>query len=128
VTAPTDVQVTASAGAFSATNTVSLIPLLIGPAFPLNPIQNGVASEVKGGTTVAALMTLNASAPLGGITVQISSDQPDLAAVPNSITVPAGLSKVAFAIPTTAVPANSPVTLTSSYGGKTNKISLILTP
>jgi uncharacterized protein (TIGR03790 family) len=128
VTAPTDVQVTASAGPFSATNTVSLIPLLIGPAFPLNPLQNGVASEAKGGTTVAALMTLNASAPLGGIAVEISSDQPDIAAVPNSITVPAGLSQVAFMIPTTAVTANSPVTFTSSYGGKTNKISLILTP
>jgi hypothetical protein len=73
-------------------------------------------------------MTLNASAPLGGITIQISSDQPDIAAVPNSITVPAGLSQVAFMIPTTAVTAISPVTFTSTYAGKTNKISLILTP
>ena len=128
VTAQTDVQVTASAGAFSAVNTVSLYPLLIGPAFPSNPLQNSVASEAKSGTTVPALMTLNASAPLGGAAVQISSDQPAIASVPSSITVPAGLSQVAFSIPTMAVPATTQVTFTSSYAGKTNKISLILTP
>jgi uncharacterized protein (TIGR03790 family) len=128
VTAATDVQVTASSGSFSVSNTVTVNSLLKGLFFPLNPVVGGVAPVAQSGTAVKAAMILNGAAPMGGVTVSLSSDQTNLAVVPNTIVIPAGQSEAVFNITTSAVTAGSPVTFTSSLLGVTHKVSLILTP
>ena len=120
VTAETDVQLTATSGAITATNTFSIYPLLSGVTFANNP--------ATGGGTLQAVLNLNGSAPLEGATVQLSSDTPGIAAVPASITVPAGLAQVAFSLATTAVSANTTVNITSSYAGASNTAALTITP
>lgn len=120
VTAATDVQLTATAGAITATNTISVYPLLSGAGFSSNP--------AKGGGTLQAAANLNSNAPLGGATIQLSSDTPGIAAVPASVTVSAGLTQVPFNITTTAVGANTTVNITSSYAGASNTVVLTITP
>ncbi len=58
VTAESDVELTATAGSISATNTLSVYPLLAGASFASNP--------ATGGGTLQALLQLNGNAPIGG--------------------------------------------------------------
>jgi len=122
VTSSTSVQVTTSATtpSFSAKNTIVVDPLLGGVGFAQN--------SVKGGGSLLAGVFLNASAPLNGITVQLSSDHPSVASVPASVVVPQGLSQVLFQIQTFAVAANTNVQITSSYAGAVQTATLTVTP
>lgn len=120
VTAESDVQLTATAGAVSATNTISVYPLLSGAGFASNP--------AKSGGVLQAALVLNGNAPIGGAVVQLSSDTPGVVSVPASVSIPAGLAQVGFTISTTAVSANTTVNITSTYAGATNTAALTLTP
>lgn len=120
VTAESDVQLSATAGSITATNTISIYPLLSGASF--------VSSSTQGGGSVSAALNLNGNAPLAGAVVQLSSDTPSVAAVPASVTVPAGLTQVAFNIATSAVTASTTVHITSSYAGASNTATLTITP
>jgi len=120
VPAAVDVQLTATAGSISSTNTISVYPLLAGAAFNSNP--------AKGGGTLNAALNLNGNAPLGGALIQLSSDTPGVAAVPASITIPQGLTQAAFNIATSAVAANTAVNITSTYAGASNTVTLTITP
>jgi len=120
VTAESDVQLTATAGSISATNTISVYPLLSGVGFANNP--------AVGGGTLQATIGLNSNAPLGGAVVQLSSNTPSVAAVPASVTVPAGLTQASFSITTSAVTANTMVNITSSYAGASNTAALTVEP
>ncbi len=101
-------------------NTIVVNPLLAGVGFAQNP--------VKGGGTLLAGVFLSASAPLDGITVQLSSDHPSVASVPASVVVPQGLSQVLFQIQTSTVAANTAVQITSSYAGAVQTATLTVTP
>ncbi len=116
----TDIVVTASTSSMSLGNAVTLYPLLDGVDFNQNPVQ--------GGQTVQALVLLNASAPMSGVTVQLSSDQPSVASVPPSVAVPAGLSQASFAVTLSTVSANTTVNITSTYAGAAPVTQLTVTP
>jgi len=122
VTSTSIVQVTASATAppFTTRNSITVYPLLSGLGFAQNPF--------KGGGSLLAGVFLNASAPLGGITVQLSSDQPGVASVPASIMVPQGLSQALFQVQTSTVGSNTTVNISSSYAGATQSATLTITP
>jgi len=120
VTAESDVQLTATRGAVSATNTISVYPLLSGVGFKSNP--------AIGGGTLPATVNLNSNAPLGGALVQLSSDTPGVAAVPASVSIGAGLTQVSFNITTSGVAANTTVNITSSYAGASNTVALTIEP
>jgi hypothetical protein len=119
VTTATSVQVIAS-GPVSVRNTITVYPLLSGLGFAQN--------SVKGGTLLTAAVFLNASAPLGGITVTLSSDQPGIASVPPSVVVPQGLSQALFQIQTSTVGTNTNVNISSSSAGATQSAPLTVTP
>jgi hypothetical protein len=120
VTAQSDVQLTATAGATTATNTVSVYPLLSGSSFASNP--------ARGGATLPAALNLNGNAPLSGAVIQLSSDTPGVASVPASVTVPPGLTQIAFNITTAAVAANTTIKITSNYAGASSTATLTITP
>lgn len=120
VAANVDAQITASFSNVTVTNTLSVYTLLAGLGFS--------QTQVKGGATVNAAVLLNASAPLAGATVQLSSDHPNVVAVPPSLTVAAGLSQASFTLTTAAVSANTTVKITASYGGATATSTLTVTP
>ena len=66
---------------------------------------------VTGGNPVTGTVTIAAVAPAGGTVVPLSSSHPQYAAVPPSVTVPAGAKTASFPITTSAVPFAFDVTL-----------------
>ncbi len=116
----TDAIVTATSSIVTVTNTMIVDPLLSGIEF--------AGTSVQGGQSVQATLYLNASAPLNGLTVQLSSDTTSVATVPASVTVPAGLSAVNFNVTTYPVSSSTNVTFTSTYGPSSPQVALTVTP
>jgi len=73
-------------------------------------------------------VSLDAGAPAGGVVVQLSSSNPNVANVPATATIPAGLVESTFNITTSQVAARTPATLGGSSGGVTRSVGLTVTP
>jgi acetyl esterase/lipase len=67
-----------------------------------------------GGQNATGTVLLNGPAPAGGASVALASNNA-AAAVPASVTVPAGASSATFTVTTQAVTADRPVTLTATF-------------
>lgn len=85
-------------------------------------------TSVVGGTTAQGRITLTSAAPSGGAVVTLSSANPSVVSVPASVTIAAGASSATFGINTSAVAANTNVTITATYGGVSRTTTLSLTP
>lgn len=72
-------------------------------------------STVTGGSNAEGWALLDSKAPTGGAQLTLSSDQA-FAQVPQTVTVPAGESRVSFSITTSAVTADSVANLTATDG------------
>jgi len=108
--------------------TTKTAPLAISPAVSLLSLSASPAS-VTGGTGATGTVTLSAAAPVGGVSVTLSSGTPAAASVPSSVTVAAGATTATFTASTSAVAANASVTLSASYGGVTRTAPLtVLAP
>ncbi|MGJ5817803.1 beta strand repeat-containing protein [Paludibaculum fermentans] len=85
------------------------------------------ATAVSGTLIKTSSVTLSGPAPTGGIVVALSSSDPAAAAVPASVTVPAGASTAAFNITTVAGVSSPGVTITASANGVSRTGTLQLT-
>ena len=85
-------------------------------------------STVNGGATARGTVSLDAGAPAGGVVVQLSSSNPNVANVPATATIPAGFVESTFNITTNQVAARTPATLSGSSGGATRSVGLTVTP
>ncbi|TFZ00687.1 hypothetical protein EZ313_19760 [Ramlibacter henchirensis] len=85
-------------------------------------------ASVVGPASSTGTASLTAPAPSGGVVVALASSNPAVAAVPASVTVPAGATSASFAVTTSAVAANTGVTLTGTYNGTSRTASLTVTP
>jgi hypothetical protein len=83
---------------------------------------------VSGGNAVTATVFLNASAPEGGVTVQLSSDTPEIAATPATVFIPAGLSQANFTITTAPVASSTNVNINVYLAGAQVKAVLTVMP
>jgi hypothetical protein len=81
----------------------------------LNSVTPSV-SGATGGNSIPATLFLTKNAPAGGATVTLSSSNPAAAQVPASVTIPAGQGFQGFTITTSPVTADTPVTITGTYG------------
>ena len=92
-------------------------------AATLTILPAGIASftvnrdRVIGGATVQGTVTLRNPAPEGGELVTLSSDQPVVAGVPASVTIPAGMRASTFPVGTLRTNRSTSVILSASYGG-----------
>jgi len=121
VTSPVDVRITASSPSSQVTNTASLYPLLGGIALTPNSLEAG--------GTVSCTVILNDAAPPGGVTVQLVSDNPEVAAVPSDVFIPGGRTKRTFSVATSAGSADPlTVNITASYAGAQVTAALVVTP
>ena len=80
-------------------------------------------ATVVGGGSVTGTITLSASAPAGGVQVQVSSNNP-IAQVPTFVTLSGGQSSATFTISTTAVTSSQSVTISASLAGVTKTANL----
>ena len=83
---------------------------------------------LKGGATSKGTVTLTATAPTGGIVVDLHSGNTSVAAVPKNVTVAAGQSTATFTVRTRAVTSNTSVTISARYNGVTKNATLTVTP
>lgn len=104
----------------SATFTVNPQPAATLSALSLNP------TTVRGGNSSLGTVTLTVPAPTGGLVVSLSSSNSAKAAVPATVTVPAGSTTATFNITTTSVSRKLVVTISATHGGITKSASLAI--
>jgi hypothetical protein len=73
-------------------------------------------------------VSLDAGAPAGGVVVQLSSSNPNVANVPATATIQAGLVESTFDITTSQVPSGTVATLLGASGGVTRSVVLTVSP
>jgi uncharacterized protein (TIGR03790 family) len=115
----TNIRVTASFNSTVLYNTLFLVPRLAGVG--VSP------SSVSGGNSVTGLVQLNERAPVGGLTVNLSSSSA-AAVVPSTVTIPAGAVTAFFQVTTTAVGTTQSVTITATGLGAQRTATLTLNP
>lgn len=85
------------------------------------------SGTIVGGNSVQGTVILATPSPAGGATVMLSSSDQGVAAVPGSVSVPAGAGSATFTVTTRAVGGTIPVTISGSLGGATRTASLNVT-
>jgi hypothetical protein len=98
----------------------------------LAPVLAGITLDpttVRGGqSSTANQVTLSGPAPAGGTLVTLSSNKPGVAAVPSSVTVPAGATSANFTVTTQTVTARTRANITANSGGVKESAALTVTP
>jgi hypothetical protein len=93
----------------------------------LNAVTPSV-SGATGGNSINATLFLTGNAPTGGAKVTLSSSNPAAAQVPASVTIPAAQGFQGFTITTSPVAADTPVTITGTYGVSQTATITVLAP
>jgi len=89
-------------------------------------LKLNVASAL-GGATATGSITLSVPAPVGGLTVALSTSDPTLVDLStSSLTVPAGSTKATFTIVPKPVDAAKTITINAAYNGVTKSTTLAL--
>jgi hypothetical protein len=117
---PQLVRITATAGGSIRTNTLIVWPYLAGVS--VNP------AKVGGGASVMATITLYQKAPPDGVTVALSSGNPELVTVPAQVRIPAGESSVSVRITTAATPVEKSSVITAANAGTNRTVTLTVVP
>ena len=113
----------ASDGTYS--SSVATVTITISPALALSSLSLSPISVVGGGTSQGTV-TLNASAPSGGVAVALS-DNSSAVGLPASVTVASGSSSATFTITTSTVTSSTAATISAAYGGVTKTAALTVT-
>jgi hypothetical protein len=122
VTVNTPVTVTASWNGGSVPSQVTLLPLQPPASLTLSPTSTvGTGGSSFGTVRVASAATFDQ-------TFQLTSSNPAIARVNNSMVVPAGVTAGGFNIFTSTVSVSTPVTITVSGGGGSQSAVLTVLP
>ena len=123
VTTPTIVTLSATLNGVTASNQFTLRPPTLNDEF----LQTTV--RATGGATMTGWVDLEGGGLAGssGFRVNLSTDSP-AAAVPASVTIPAGVHSTSFPIQTTAVTTTTVATITASANGVITSWKITLTP
>ena len=127
VTTDTTVHVTAGHDGGTAQGTLTLTAGVVATPPPSLASLTVGPTQVSAGQAAVGTVTLDAAAPAGGVTAQISSDNP-AASVPPSVTVPAGQASATFPIQTSAVTGLQTATITVTAGGLSRTATLAVAP
>jgi RHS repeat-associated protein len=114
VSSDTSATITATfRGSATTTLAMTAVPLAVS-TLTLNP-----TSAVGGRVNSTGTVTLTTNAGPGGAVVMLASSNTTVAAVPATITVPAGSAIASFTVTTLTVTGATPVTISAAYGGVT---------
>jgi hypothetical protein len=119
VTSPVTATVTATLGSTTVSQQVKLLPVL---SLALD------AATVSGGAMVNGSVTLGEPAATGTATITLSSSDVTAARVPALVTIAAGQSAGSFTVTTMQVATARTVTITATYLGVTQNVSLAVNP
>jgi hypothetical protein len=85
-------------------------------------------SKIRGGNSATGTVMLFGQAPEGGAAVTLSSNNPAVASVPASVTVPANAVSATFAVSTSAVSASKTAIISAAYAGVTLTYKITINP
>jgi len=85
-------------------------------------------NSVTGGNTSTGTVSVSSAAPSGGIQIALSSGNTAVAAVPATVTIPAGSTTAGFSVTTNTVSSNTNVTISAAYQGTTLTEQLAVQP
>ena len=144
-TVPT--SVTVASGSKTATFTVTAKGVATDTSVNINSVFNGQTksatltvqasllsslsvnpSTVRSLQTAVATITLDAPAPTGGIVVTLSSSNTSAAALPASVTVPAGAKTANATLSTSYVAAETHLNLTATLGVNSQSVAFTVQP
>ena len=114
VTSSTSALITATHGAASRSFSLAITPAATGPAASSVTLSQ---TTVVGGTPVTGTVRLTTSAPSGGSSVALSSDNPNAATVPSSVSVPGGQTTATFPVETKPTVNSQSATIIAEAGG-----------
>jgi hypothetical protein len=118
---PTPVDITATYGRVSITQTLTVTPTTLQQLY-LTP-----TTVIGGCGTSSGKVALNGAAPPGGAVVSLTNTNAK-AAVPVTVTVPAGVLSQSFTVPTSTVTSNQVGSVTATYGGVSQALKLTVRP
>jgi probable HAF family extracellular repeat protein len=121
VSQPTPVDITATYGGVTITQTLTVVPTALAQLY-LTP-----TTIIGGCGTSAGKIALTGAAPPGGAVVTLTNTNSQ-ATVPGSVTVPAGALSQTFTVTTATVTANQAGTVTASYGGVSQALTVTVRP
>lgn len=121
VSAPVSGNITATLNGFSSSAKLTVRPIGV-KSFTLK------SGTVKGGNTVSATVTLEATAAPGDITVTFDSSDPSVVPVPASVTIPAGTKSKTFTVSTKKIATMTTVTLSATANQIAKNVNLTVTP
>lgn len=124
-TLPTGANVTAAAGGVSKSIFVTVHPDPNAPSV-LQSVSFS-PSTVTSGTSSTGTVTLNTPAPAGGTQATLSTSN-TVARPPGVVTVPAGQTSANFTVTTSAVSANTVVTIQAIVGSASVSANVTVTP
>jgi uncharacterized repeat protein (TIGR03803 family) len=120
VATQTAVTVTAIYNGSSGQGCVTVVPLTLN-GLSISPLT------ITGGNNASGTVWISSPAPAGGAAVTLSSSS-QLVQVPSTVTVPAGAVSSDFTVSTSPVGSINNATVTASYGGVYDSITLTLVP
>ena len=85
-------------------------------------------ATVLAGSVSSATVTLAAPAPVGGAVLALTSSNPAVAAVPASLSLPAGVSSGEFLVSANLVTTSTSANILASYGGVTQGATITVIP
>jgi hypothetical protein len=85
-------------------------------------------SNVIGGNSSQATVSLSGPAPAGGAVVTLFSSNPSIANVPASVTIPAGATSAPVTVTTSPVSANDSALIQASWDGATQQATINVSP
>ncbi len=95
---------------------------------PPPPSSLSFPSSVKGGSSITATVNLSYPACANGLAVTLSSNNPSVARVPASVTIPGGKTSTTFTIVTSTVTTSTIVTISATSDSVTKSKTLTVTP
>ena len=100
----------------------------INPAFAGKKVTalSSDATTVSAGSSVEISVTINKPAPSKGGVIYLSSSDPSIATVPDSVMVAPGNTSASFVVETAPSPNDSSIIISASYGARTKKLTVIV--
>jgi hypothetical protein len=84
--------------------------------------------NIKGGSSATGTVTLTKAAPAGGVTVMLTSNNPSIFSVQQSVTIGAGGTSASFGASSQPVLSNAAVTINASYAGVAKSATVTVSP
>jgi hypothetical protein len=123
VTVSTSIVVTAAYNGVVKTTTVTIVPAILPSLSSVTVSQ----ASIIGGARSTLTIGLSAPAPIGGATVDLSSNNSAFP-VPANVVVPAGAKTANVAVQTFTVTTHTSVTITATYNGGTKTTGITVMP